>query len=93
MSVDEFRAASAVTACEAGAYQWDAALLGPLCPLMGRKFTAATAEAVFTLLWQVRSNTVNLTANQIGSFLMAVEKPVTPQKIKKLNHQLRRASD
>ncbi len=56
VSVDQFRAASAVTTCEAGAYQWDTALLGPLCPLMGRKFTAATAEAVFLMLWQVRAS-------------------------------------
>ena len=46
--------AAASAACEAGVYGWDAALIGPLCPLMGRKFNAATAETVLQLLTQVR---------------------------------------
>ena len=45
-----------MTTCEADAYQWDPALLGPLCPLVGRKFTKATAEAVYKLLWLVRAS-------------------------------------
>jgi hypothetical protein len=47
-------ATAAVSACEAGGFQWDAALLGPLCPLIGRKFNAATTVTVLQLLSTVR---------------------------------------
>ena len=47
---------AAVATCESAAYQWDASLLGPLCPLMGRKFNAATAGTVIRLLTQAREN-------------------------------------